>query len=59
MSPPGAFEPVQILSTLDRHGVAYVLVGGYAAQLHGSTLPTTDVDVTPATDHENPTRWRG
>jgi hypothetical protein len=27
--------------------------GGFAAQLHGSSLPTTDVDVTPATDREN------
>lgn len=53
MSVPAAFQPVEILAALDRHGVMYVLVGGYAAQLHGSTLPTTDVDITPASDHEN------
>ena len=43
----------RIVSTLARHGVAYVLVGGAAAVAHGSTLPTEDVDVTPARDSAN------
>ncbi len=38
---------------LERHGVAYVIVGGYAARMHGSMRPTRDVDVTPATTREN------
>jgi hypothetical protein len=38
---------------LDRHGVEYLIVGGYAARMHGSTRPTRDVDVTPATTREN------
>jgi hypothetical protein len=42
-----AFHPAGILAVLDKHKVAYVLIGGYAAQLHGSILPTTDIDVTP------------
>ena len=36
-----------IFAILDAHQVDYVVVGGYAAQLHGSTRVTTDVDVTP------------
>lgn len=43
----------RIVSTLSRHGVRYVLVGGAAAVAHGSTLTTEDVDVTPARDRPN------
>lgn len=43
----------RIVATLARHDVAYVLVGGAAAVAHGSTLPTEDVDVTPARDRPN------
>lgn len=50
---PGAFDAEPILAVLDRHGVEYVIVGGYAARVHGSTRPTRDVDVTPATTREN------
>lgn len=35
------------------HDVAYVLIGGVAAFLHGSPLPTVDVDITPADDADN------
>ncbi|HRD10646.1 MAG TPA: hypothetical protein PLI79_02175 [Mycobacterium sp.] len=41
------FQPAAILEILDRHAVEYVLIGGYAALLHGSTLPTRDLDITP------------
>ena len=41
------FKPQDILATLDRHGVRYVLIGGLAAVLHGSAHVTTDVDVVP------------
>lgn len=47
------FDPAAILKALDRHGVDYVLVGGYAANLHGAVRPTRDIDVTPATTVEN------
>jgi hypothetical protein len=50
------FQPEEILAVLDRHGVAYVLIGGYAALLHGSTLPTTDLDITPRRDRDNLTK---
>ncbi len=41
------FQPQEILATLDRRGVRYVLIGGLAAVLHGSAHVTTDVDVVP------------
>ncbi len=48
-----AYDPVAILETLNRHGVAYVVIGGFAATAHGSPLPTVDVDVTPEPSREN------
>ena len=43
----------RLLQRLDESGIEFVLVGGYAAMLHGSSLLTRDVDVcavlTPAT----------
>lgn len=50
---PREFDAEPILAVLDRHGVEYVIVGGFAARMHGSTRPTRDVDVTPATTREN------
>lgn len=47
------FDPAAILAALDRHHVDYVLVGGYAANLHGAVRPTRDIDVTPATTADN------
>lgn len=48
-----SFDPERLLQVLNRHDVAYVIVGGVAAVAHGSTLPTEDVDVTPARDRDN------
>lgn len=46
-----AFDPRLICKVLNEEGVAYVIVGGLAAVIHGSPLPTSDVDVVPdATD---------
>jgi hypothetical protein len=42
-----------LFACLDRHSVQYVLIGGLAAVLHGSPLPTLDADVCPSTDPEN------
>ena len=42
-----------ILEVLDRHRVEYVLIGGYAAAVHGAKRPTYDIDITPATTAEN------
>lgn len=55
VEPPPLDAPA-ILAVLDAHRVQYVIVGGYAAQLHGSTRVTTDVDVTPERSNANLTR---
>lgn len=53
-TPP--FQADQLLAVLDRHGVEYVLIGGYAATVHGARRPTQDVDITPAVTQENLSR---
>lgn len=45
--------PERILGALSEHGVRYVLVGGFAAVIHGSPYVTVDVDVVPAVSEEN------
>ncbi|HXS46813.1 MAG TPA: DUF6036 family nucleotidyltransferase [Solirubrobacterales bacterium] len=43
----------RILEALARHEVNFVLVGGMAAQTHGNTRMTNDVDVIPQPDPLN------
>ena len=40
-------DPVAILRILERNEVEYVVIGGFAAEVHGSPYPTYDVDITP------------
>ena len=47
------FEPLPVLRALATHGVEYVLIGGLAAVLQGSPLPTYDIDVAPAPSAAN------
>ena len=49
-------EPDELFACLDRHQVQYVLIGGLAAVLHGSPLPTVDADICPSRERENLTR---
>ncbi len=47
-------QVVGIATVLNKHGVKYVLIGGFAAQLQGVPVPPTrDADSTPAADLEN------
>jgi hypothetical protein len=48
-----AFDPRPICRALNDHGVDYVVVGGFAAVVRGSALPTADVDVVPSRDDGN------
>ena len=41
---PPSLDLEQIVETLDRYGVAYLLVGGSAARLYGASRLTRDVD---------------
>lgn len=47
------FAPDRLLATLGRHGVDFVVIGGLAATIHGSTMATFDVDVTPGATRDN------
>lgn len=51
--PAGDYDLAAILAALDRRDVAYVLVGGNAALLHGSARPTRDVDIVARGDLDN------
>jgi hypothetical protein len=42
-----------MLQVLRAHGVRFVLIGGFAAVIHGSPYVTTDIDVVPKGGEEN------
>jgi hypothetical protein len=46
-------DPERIFAALDAHGVAYVVVGGLAVQVHGHTRMTNDLDLIPEPAPEN------
>jgi hypothetical protein len=46
----------RILRTLEEHDVEYVLIGAFAATIHGSGLRTDDVDVCPRNTWSNLTK---
>lgn len=46
-------DPKRLLSALAEEQVDYVLVGGIAAAMHGTTRITPDVDIAYATDSAN------
>ena len=50
---PEPFDPTAIFRVLDEHEVEYVLIGGLAAVLRGSTAMTSDAEVVPAPYEEN------
>lgn len=50
---PETLDAQRIFEALARHEVDYVLVGGLAAQTHGNTRMTNDVDVIPAPGPQN------
>lgn len=47
------FDPLGALQTLDRHGVRFIVIGGYAAAIRGSPVITGDVDICYARDDAN------
>lgn len=48
-----AFDPLALLRILHEHGVDFVVVGGFAGNILGSPLVTTDLDVCHARDAGN------
>jgi hypothetical protein len=51
--PEPELAPDAILASLAEHGVRYVLIGGFAAVIHGSPYVTVTVDVVPELTEEN------
>lgn len=56
---PEPLRPEELLAVLARHGVDFVLIGGLAATLHGSSALTNDADICPAGSRENLERLAG
>jgi hypothetical protein len=50
---PEPLNPELLFEVLARHKVEYVLIGGLAANLHGSPLVTNDADITPKRSKPN------
>lgn len=48
-----SFEPVEICAVLVEEGVEFVVLGGFAAIVHGSPLPTEDIDILPSRSDDN------
>lgn len=51
--PPAELDAEGIIAVLNRHEVRYVVIGGYAALLHGASTVTIDLDITPSSSPEN------
>ena len=47
------FDPVRICEILNEEQVDYVIVGGFAAVIRGSSIPTRDIDIVPSQVPEN------
>ena len=50
---PEPLDPETLFAALARYNVEYVLIGGLAANIHGSPLVTNDADITPSKTREN------
>ena len=53
MSEDTRFRPEELLRLLVERDVRFVVIGGFAAQAHGSPSLTGDLDIVPSWDGEN------
>lgn len=54
VSGAAGFDPSRIIEAFNRHGIEYVVIGGFAAELHDVPIrPTQDIDFTPSTTRKN------
>jgi hypothetical protein len=53
VSHPKEADTAALIAALHRAGVQFIVVGGAAAQLHGSTLATLDLDIVHRRDPAN------
>ncbi len=55
---PATWEDVaELMGRLEKHGVAYALIGGYALFAHGLVRVSEDVDILVDPSAENTRRW--
>ena len=52
MAEPG-FDPRELLATLDRHRVTYIVIGAFGRVIQGADEVTRGVDIVPSTRPEN------
>lgn len=53
MHTAGELDAPSMLAVLARHGVEFLVIGGFAATAHGSPLLTADVDIVPSGARDN------
>lgn len=53
MTPEERFEPIAMVEVLQRHAVDFLIIGGIAGRLHGSTTMTRDLDICHAWTPQN------
>lgn len=53
------FDPLGLLASLDRHRVAYIVIGAFGRVVQGAEEITRGVDVVPSTKPENLRRLEG
>lgn len=51
------FDPVSICRVLSERGVKFVVLGGFATVIHGSPVPTEDIDVIPFRARKTSSGW--
>lgn len=54
---PTALDPTKVFETLNRHGVDYVVIGGFAVIAHGHVRATKDVNLIASDARENLERF--
>jgi hypothetical protein len=54
---PAPLDPTRVFETLNRHGVDYVVIGGFAVIAHGHVRATKDVDLIASEERENLERF--
>jgi hypothetical protein len=52
-TPEPTFRPLDLLGELVRHGVDFVVIGGFSLAAHGVVRGTKDVDVVPEPTRDN------
>lgn len=55
---PAQLRPLELLTELERERVSYIVIGGFAALVHGSGIPTEAIDITPSLREPNLERLR-